>query len=78
VGRKLNRRASKYFSEAGLVEPLFGDGDHGVVEAIVCRQRGYSVCTQKKQGCTNPRAFVSIQKSLCLRQVKSVGGCNVK
>jgi hypothetical protein len=64
---------AEYGGKTGLVEPLLGNGDHGVVNlAAIEIIRIDAVQFQKRQGCAHGRAFVAVDERLILSDVKSV------
>lgn len=66
--------SAEYFRESGLVEPLLGDGDHGVVEFCSVETGGIDrVQFEKDEGRTHRGAFVVVDERLVLRGMKSIG-----
>lgn len=67
--------------ETGLVQFAPGDCDHGVVESVhITRSRNLDgvIQAQKRERCGDGSAFVSINESLCLSDVKSIAGRHIE
>jgi hypothetical protein len=79
--KNLSINLAKKRGQAGLVEFVFRDRDHGVVKALLNRGRSMGrdvVELEKQQRATDPHTFVAIKKALRLREVESVAGGDIK
>src|SRR5260221_6122372 len=74
----LREELAKPRGEPGLVEPLFGDGDHGVVKRRLIRTRLNAVQAQERVRCGDRCSLVSVEERLVLRNVKCVRGGDVE